>query len=79
MRVRRPPRIRIAVPQAESIFTRVWLDDVELRGVVRVRFDTRPIDLDDRVAVVTLDLMAEIVFEGDGPEIDVQIVRREAT
>jgi hypothetical protein len=41
------PRIRIETG-ATAIFTRVFVDDRELRGVTRVWFDTGDIDAGDR-------------------------------
>lgn len=41
------PKVRIEVGEA-TIFTKVFIDDVELRGVTRVWFDSGDVDAGDR-------------------------------
>lgn len=58
------PKVRIEVAGGRAIFTRVFLDDVELRGVCRVRFDTGA-DMGGNDTIVTLDIAADVVLDGD--------------
>jgi hypothetical protein len=69
------PKVRIEVPNGESIFTRVFLDGQELRGVVRVAFDSRDVNQGpyDRLAKVTVELIADIAFEGEGVELEAKV------
>jgi len=61
--------VRVEVPDGERALTRVLLDDKELRGVTRVRFDTGGVnDFDgEKAPTVTISLIAEVVFEGKLP------------
>ena len=62
-----PHRIRVEVPHGESVFTRVYLDGEEVRGVIRARFDTGDpaTPMRDRTVMFTLDLWADVEIVGD--------------
>lgn len=63
---RRLHRARITVAEGESVLTRVFLDENEVLGVTRIRFDTDPIDCNPRprMARLTLDLNVDLIFDG---------------
>lgn len=66
------PLIRIAIPEGERMFTRVFINNEELRGVTRIWFDSgdqsRPFDPPGHrwreEPKVHIELIADIEFEG---------------
>lgn len=78
------PRIRITIPQGERAFTRVFVNDEELRGVTRIWFDSgdysRPFDPPGNrwreEPKVHIELIADVEFEGKARADLIESIRR---
>ncbi len=55
--------IRLEVPEARTIFTKVALDGEPLLGVTRIRFDSGDVD-DNGLVKWTIELYAAVDVEG---------------
>lgn len=63
--------IRVEVPRAETVFTKVALDGQPLLGVTRIRFDSGDVDANGLVKW-TIELYAGVDIEGVA-EVDIDL------